>query len=516
MRVDPLASGAGSRLTAASAPGQVVGPESLQADDDRPRFHLTPPSRWMNDPNGLAFKDGRLHVFYQAEPDQPRWGRMRWGHAASADLITWDHLPVALEPTDDGPDRLGCWSGCLVHDDDGRPTIFYTGVAQSGTFRRATVCRANGSDDLMTWTHDSAGPVIGRPPVGIRSDRFRDPFVWRDGDGWAMLVGAGTTRARGVVLLYRSDDLCAWRYVGPFVTTDEVVAATHDIPVDDIDSPCWECPQLVRLDDVDILIVSIVDRAPRIRPAHVVALTGKVDGDRFVVGGAQRLGIGPDFYAPASVTAPDGRRILLGWIPEDPPARRSRRTWAGSLTLPRVVSIDPDGHVRITIAREVADAAGPSERLPDARVEDGEPWVRTFDSRHFEIRLDVVPDGAASIRFDLAGEKGRVAEIRFDPPERRLTVARTGRVMVAGRDPHGTATMPPTADGALHLRLFVDGSILELVADDRVTATARLPDVGGDGRTISCTPIGGACVLTRIELSAFGERIPASATPGRV
>ena len=147
----------------------------------------------------------------------------------------------------------------------------------------------------MTWTHDSAGPVIGRPPVGIRSDRFRDPFVWRDGDGWAMLVGAGTTRARGVVLLYRSDDLCAWRYVGPFVTTDEVVAATHDIPVDDIDSPCWECPQLVRLDDVDILIVSIVDRAPRIRLAHVVALTGKVDGERSVVGGAQRLEIGPRF-----------------------------------------------------------------------------------------------------------------------------------------------------------------------------------------------------------------------------
>jgi len=469
----------------------------------------------MNDPNGLAFLDGRLHVFYQTEPDRPRWGRMRWGHAASTDLVAWEHLPIALEPTDDGPDRLGCWSGCLVRDDDGRPTIFYTGVSQDRTIRRATICRATGSDDLVTWVRDPDGPVIGRPPTGIRPDRFRDPFVWRDGAGWAMLVGAGTVKARGVVLLYRSDDLLTWRYVGPFVTTDDVVTATHDIPVDDIDSPCWECPQLVRLDGVDVLILSIVDRAPRIRPAHVVALTGRIEGDRFVVAGAQRLGMGPDFYAPASTTAPDGRRMLIGWIPEDPPTKGSQRTWAGSLTLPRVVSIDPDGHVRITVAAEVADAAGPFHHLPDARVEDGDVWVRTFDGRHFEIRMDVMPAGAASIRFDLAGEKGRVAEIRFDPPERSLTVARTGRVLVAGRDPHGVATMPPTPDGALHLQLILDGSILELVADDRVTATARLPDVGGDGRTISCTPIGGACELSRIELSAFSERIPASAAPDR-
>jgi beta-fructofuranosidase len=245
----------------------------------------------------------------------------------------------------------------------------------------------------------------------------------------------------------------------------------------------------------------------------VVALTGRIEGDRFVVAGAQRLGIGPDFYAPAVTIAPDGRRMLFGWIPEDPPLKRSRRTWAGALTLPRVVSIDPDGHLRITVAAEVAHAAGPSQHLPDARIEDGDAWVRIFDSRHFEIRLDVAAAGAASIRFDLAGDAGRVAEIRFDPADRLLTVARTGRIVVAGRDPHGSATMPPTADDVLHLRVILDGSILELVADDRVTATARLPDVGGGSRTISCTPFGGACELTRIELSAFSERIPSSVDP---
>lgn len=458
----------------------------------------------------MAFLDGRLHVFFQYDPDRPRWGRMRWGHASSADLVRWDPLPIALEPDDAGPDRLGCWSGCLVSDDSGRPIAFYTGVARERGVRRATICSATGSQDLTTWIKGSPNPIIARQPSGIRADRFRDPFVWRDEAGWAMLVGAGTNKARGTVLIYRSDDLRDWRYAGPFLTTDDVVAAPVDVPIDDIDSPCWECPQLIRLDGTDVLIVSVVDRAPRIRPAHVVAFTGHVEGDRFVIGGGERLGLGPDFYAPATLTAPDGRRMLIGWIPEDPPAKGSTRSWAGSMTMPRVLSMDPDGRLQITLAREVAEAAGPATDLDDVRIEDGERWARTFDSRHFELRMTVLPDGAASIRFDLAGDAGRVAEIRFDPRERRLTVARTGRVMVAGRDPHGTVIMPATPDGGLELRLILDGSILELVADDRVTATARLPDVGGDGRTISCTPIGGACRLTAVSVAAYGGPIPAS------
>ncbi len=472
-------------------------------DLDRPYLHLTPPVGWMNDPNGMAFHDGRLHLFYQYEPDAPKWGRIRWGHAASRDLVTWDHLPIALEPDPDGPDALGCWSGCLVTDNVAVPTIFYTAVVRDRGIRRASIARAVSTDGLVTWTKDPDGPVIARPPAGIRPDRFRDPFVYRDAEGWVMLVGAGTNRARGAVLIYRSDDLHAWRYVGPFLTTDAVVAADGDLAIADIDSPCWECPQLVRLNGTDVLIVSIVDRAPKIRPAHVLAFTGRIEADRFIVEHTQRLGLGPDFYAPATITASDGRRLLMGWIPEDPPSRRSARTWAGSMTLPRVVSLDPDGRLQVTLAAEVERFEGPSTLLPDAIVTDVTPWTQRFDDGHFEFRLSVIPEGAASIRFDIAGEGGTVAEVRFEPGERRITVARTGRVLVAGRDPHGTAILPPTTDGALHLRLILDGSVLELVADERQTATVRLPEVGGGGRTISCTTIGGACRLVDLDVSTF-------------
>jgi beta-fructofuranosidase len=467
--------------------------------EDRPRLHLSPPSGWLNDPNGLIFHDGLLHAFYQHEPNMPRWGRMCWGHATSRDLVTWEHLPVALEPGRRGPDRAGCWSGTLVEDDRGVPTIFYTGVVRSGGSWRASICRATSDDGLRTWTKDPAGPVIDRPPDGIAPDRFRDPFVWRDDQGWAMLLAAGTVRSRGSVALYRSEDLRDWRYAGPFLTTEDVIAADPEVFVDDIDSPCWECPQLLRLGSWDVLIVSVVDRAPTVRPAHVVAFTGRVEADRFVVHRAERLGLGPDFYAPATVTAPDGRHLLFGWIPEDPPGRGSARTWAGSLTLPRDLSMDPGGRLKITLAEEVDRRAGPPRRLPEVIVRDDAPWTQGFVPGPFELRLSIAPEGAVSIRFDIAGEAGIAADVRFDPPGRQLTVSRSGRVLVAGRDPHGPTTLPPSPDGLVHMRLIVDGSILELAVDERVTATARLPVIGGGARTISCTTFGGACRLQDLE-----------------
>jgi beta-fructofuranosidase len=474
----------------------------LTSNGDRPRLHLTPPTGWMNDPNGMLFLDGRLHMFYQYEPDAPRWGRMRWGHAVSDDMLHWQHEPIALEPDASGPDSAGCWSGCLVLDDAGTPTIFYTGVVKE-RIRRASIGMATSTDGLRTWTKDHDGPIIRRPPTGIRPDRFRDPFVWRDEVGWAMLVGAGTTNGRGMVLLYRSDDLRTWRYAGPFLSTDAAIAEDPQLAVDDIDSPCWECPQLVRLDGVDVLIISVVDRSLRTRPAHVVAFTGRMVDDRFLVRRTERLGLGPDFYAPATVRAPDGRSLLFGWIPEDPPGKGSTRTWAGCLSLPRVVSVDDEAHVRISIAREVDRAGSSAERIRDVRVDDGEVWRRVIHGGGMELRAAIIPEDVASIRIDVSGENGPVAEVRFDPRERRLTATRMGRVAVAGRDPHGTTILPPTADGHLRLRVVLDGSSLELVADDRVTATARLPGIAGQDRTIALTAIGGSFHLADLEISTL-------------
>ena len=97
------------------------------ADLHRPAYHFVPPSNWMNDPNGLIHWRGQYHLFYQYNPNGAFHGTIHWGHAVSDDLVHWRDLPIALEPTPDGPDKDGVYSGCAV-DRDGVPTLMYTGV----------------------------------------------------------------------------------------------------------------------------------------------------------------------------------------------------------------------------------------------------------------------------------------------------------------------------------------------------------------------------------------------------
>jgi len=81
---------------------------SRVVDDYRPGYHIAPPAGWMNDPNGVVYFRGEYHVFYQHYPFEAKWGPMYWGHAKSADLVHWQHLPIALAPGDEC-DRDGCF-----------------------------------------------------------------------------------------------------------------------------------------------------------------------------------------------------------------------------------------------------------------------------------------------------------------------------------------------------------------------------------------------------------------------
>jgi beta-fructofuranosidase len=478
--------------------------------DVRPRFHLTPPSNWMNDPNGAIYVDGRLHVFYQHNPHAAHWDRIHWGHAVTDDLVTWEHWPVAISPEPDGPDAFGCWSGCTVVD-GGVPTIVYTGVVLDDALRRASICLARSADGLRTWGKEPANPVVVGAPPGIAADGFRDPFVWRDDRGWVMLVGAGTDEGAGAVLVYRSADLRTWTYGGPFLSAADLP------PTVDAGGPCWECPQLMLFGDAAVLVVSITDPAPDARPSHVIGIGGRLDGDRFVAEQVVRLDAGPDFYAPAAIRAPDGRSLLIGWVPEDPPdavpdGPPAGRTWAGALSFPRRVWLGEDGDIGVEPVAEIASLRGAKVYEGAAVLAPADPpWPDVAVGHRFELVLSLEPGGASAVGIDLLnGEaSGPEARIVYYPDDRRLAIGRRGTVLVGGPDTHNEMVLPADGRDTLEMRVLVDGSIMELFANGRIAATFRLPAIGEESvRHLAITTADGPCRVASLTLWRLerGER----------
>jgi beta-fructofuranosidase len=425
---------------------------------------------------------------------------MHWGHATSRDLVRWRHLPIAIGPDEGGPDAFGCWSGDIVRDADSW-AMLYTGVVDDDGLRRASICRATSTDGLSTWAKDPTNPRIAGPPTGIAADLFRDPFVWREDGAWRMLLGAGTTDGMGAVLGYRSTDLAEWAYVGPLLSAAEIPRGSG------ADGPCLECPQLVRVGDDDVLIVSVLDPEPGVRPSHVLGIVGRLEDDRFAVRTVGPIDLGPDFYAPATVVAPDGRDLLFAWVPEDPPAPASERSWAGALTFPRVVSIARDGLAVARLADEVAALRGPADRLaPRALAADDGLDLIELPRGPFECLVDVDPGEAAAIEVDLLDEQPDDPEIRiaYRQAERSLSVARRGIVAVAGRSSKESTVLPETGDGLLHLRVLVDASIAELEANGDRTATVRLSGSHEHARALAVAAQGGDARVTSLTVHRLG------------
>ncbi|MCA9255135.1 MAG: hypothetical protein KDA33_05830, partial [Phycisphaerales bacterium] len=171
----------------------------------RPQIHFSPPTNWLNDPNGLVFHDGEYHLFYQYNPFGNTWGHMSWGHAVSPDLLHWKHLPVTL-PEEDG---LMSFSGSAVVDAgntsgfgrDGTPPIVAAYTAHDGAKHRQTQCVAWSLDRGRSFTKFEGNPVID-----IHASDFRDPKVfWYAPDKrWVMIVALSNERK---ALFYGSSDL---------------------------------------------------------------------------------------------------------------------------------------------------------------------------------------------------------------------------------------------------------------------------------------------------------------------
>lgn len=308
--------------------------------EDRPDFHLSARTGWMNDPNGFSYYDGKYHMFYQYHPYETKWGPMHWGHAVSEDLLHWDYLPAALAP-DEAYDRDGCFSGSAVTLPDGRQLLMYTGVVKehqtNDTFREVqTQCLAVG--DGKDYEKYEKNPVLDAKdlPEGCSRFDFRDPKLWQKEDGsYCCVVGNRPADGSGQILLFTSTDGFQWNF-------KKILASNHNRF-----GKMWECPDLFLLDGKWVLLTSPQDMLPQGYEYHngngTLCLIGDFNEEtgEFMEQQNQSIDYGIDFYAPQTVLTPDGRRVMIGWMQNwDTCSIVDENTlWFGQMSLPRELSI---------------------------------------------------------------------------------------------------------------------------------------------------------------------------------
>jgi beta-fructofuranosidase len=432
-------------------------------DPHLPAVHLRPPRNWINDPNGLVFHDGHYHVFFQYNPHGPEHADVHWGHFRSPDLLHWELLPVALAPTPGGDDADGCYSGNAVSD-AGQLTAFYSAHRTDRWWQPVTTAESH--DGGYTWTKRKE-LLIPEPPTG--TTMYRDPYVWRQDGRWRMLVGAALDDGRGAALLYESDDLDDWEYLGPF----HAGPATHG----EATGSGWECPQYAPVGDRGFLIVS--DWDAKQGPRSVLVHSGCEEPGGFTASAPVPLGHGPDFYAPALLRAPDGRWLLWGWAWEARDADWVREAgWAGTLTLPREVTLTDDGSVCQQPARELLGLRSERVLHRTGQVTEDQPVELGEVSRTCDLTAVLRSDGssASGLRLVTSADGAEYLDIRLDPAAGQIVVDRNR----ASRDPRargGVYAMPcpaaSVAGASVELRIVVDRSVIELYHSTGQALTLR-------------------------------------------
>ena len=413
---------------------------------------------------------------------------MHWGHAVSDDLVHWQHLPIALEPTPGGPDAFGCFSGCAV-DDAGTPTIIYTGVSgELGDIDRP--CLATSRDDLLTFEKYAGNPVIAAPPAGLDTLFFRDHAVWRESDGWYMVIGTGIRDVGGAVLLYRSPDLREWEFLHPLCVGD--AHATEPFPT----GTGWECPQLLRFDGGDALLFSVWG----VQPQRSAYMTGAYADHRFTPAYTGSLDYGNFFfYAPQALVDAAGRTLLWGWLSEGrTPEGQHAAGWSGAMSLPRVVTLRDDGLLGYAPAPELEVLRGAPHMTEGLAIRDLTPLEVSGDA--LELDMELLPGEARrcglALRRSPDGEQQTL--LAYDAAASTISIDATAasRDATTMRDVRG-GPLKLVAGEPLRLRVFIDHSIIEVFANGRACLSARIYPTRDDSVGVAVWAEGGEARLAR-------------------
>ncbi len=452
----------------------------LIRDEERPAFHLSSRTGWMNDPNGFSYYDGKYHMFYQYHPYDCNWGPMHWGHAVSEDLLHWEYLPAAIAP-DEFYDMHGCFSGSATTLPDGRQLLMYTGVQKhhtaGGVVEFQTQCLAIG--DGVDYEKYEGNPVLTDKdiPEGSSKTDFRDPKVWKMKDGtYRCIVGNRPADGSGQILLYRSEDGLRWEFV-------RILAANGNRF-----GKMWECPDFFPLEGKYVLLTSPQDMLPEGFEYHngngTLCLIGDCDEADFDFKPEhnQSIDYGIDFYAPQTVETPDGRRVMIGWMQnwDTCSMRMPNQPWFGQMSLPRELSIR-NGRLYQQPLRELEEMRTDKKAYSAVAVGAEKVVLEGVEGRRIDMEMTISAADPEALyhKFTMcfAEDERFHTELSFRPHESVLKIDRkfsgSRRAII-----HQRRSQVSSANGELKLRIILDRFSVEVFVNDGeqvITATLYTP-----------------------------------------
>ena len=413
--------------------------DTKNVEKHRPLYHHTPQYGWMNDPNGMFYKDGVWHLCYQYNPYGSQWENLSWGHSTSTDLINWKAEPTALEP-----DALGMmFSGCCVVDKNntagfGKDAIIalYTTAGA-----RQTQSLAYSTDGGKTFTKYADNPIITS-----NVPDFRDPHVFWNAEAgfWNMILAAGQQMS-----IYSSKDLKEWKHESDF-------GAEYGNHVG-----VWECPDLMKMNvkgtnkDKWMLICNINPGGP-FGGSATQYFIGQFDGHKFTCedepSETKWMDYGKDHYATITFdNAPEGRHVGIAWMSNWQYANQvPTKQYRSANSIVRdfgLFEYKGETYCSITPAKEMLAARG-------ARV--------SQPTEACEIVVTVKGDAQIILR----NAKGERVVMTYDDEEETFDMDRRRSGNISFSDAFPVATSSPTYGKVRQLRIFVDRCSVEAFDGD--------------------------------------------------
>ena len=399
----------------------------------RPAYHHTPLYGWMNDPNGMFYKDGVWHLYYQYNPYGSQWENMTWGHSTSRDLVHWEAQPLAIES-----DWLGTiFSGsCVTNGDD--VVAIYTSAGH-----HQTQSMAISKDNGRTFTKYEGNPILTSDVPDFRDP---NPFWNEDIKAWNMILAVGQE-----MRIYSSKDLKAWKEESRF----GLGYGNHD--------GVWECPDLMKIGEKWVLICNINPGGP-FGGSATQYFVGQFDGHKFTCESKPEvtkwMDYGKDHYATVSFyNAPDNRRVVLAWMSNWQYANQvPTMQFRSANSIPRDLGLfeyKGETFVSVVPSREMLAVRGKKVKQPTEACE-------------------IVVDTKGQTEIVLSNAKGEQVIMKYDAAKQMFTMDRTKSGDVSFSEAFPCVTEAPTYGQIKQLRIFIDRCSIEAFDADGKMAMTNL------------------------------------------